>query len=140
MTQWGGRHGQALVALTLATYGTTCHLCMEAGATSADHLVPRVAGGDDSIENLRPAHRRCNSRRGARSIEWFRRRYAPHLLPGALPRVDNVAAFSTPAAGHPAPPRPLSFGPENGRSEPDRAEKSPIKPEVIGFFTDRISA
>lgn len=80
MPAWSGRYAQRLVALTLATYGRTCHLCLQPGATSADHIVPRSHGGSDDLANLRPSHRLCNSRRGDRSIEWFRARYCPDLL------------------------------------------------------------
>lgn len=44
-----------------------CHLCGQPGTAddpiTADHTVPRSQGGADSP--LRPAHRSCNSRRGA---------------------------------------------------------------------------
>jgi hypothetical protein len=53
----------------LATYGDVCMLRM-AGctrtATTKDHVVPYSMGGDDSIENFRPACRNCNSKRGNR--------------------------------------------------------------------------
>lgn len=72
--RWGGRESQRLVALTLATYGTMCHLCRQPGATTADHLVPRSRGGTDSLDNLRPAHLACNSARQDLPLsEWFRR-------------------------------------------------------------------
>ncbi len=32
---------------------------------TGDHIVPRIHGGQDVRENLRAAHRSCNSRRGA---------------------------------------------------------------------------
>lgn len=68
---WGGRHSMLLVRLTLATYGTRCHLCGTTGATTADHLVPRSKGGGDDLANLRPAHLSCNSARGAMDLgEW----------------------------------------------------------------------
>ncbi|MBF6085286.1 HNH endonuclease [Nocardia cyriacigeorgica] len=72
---WGGRRAQALVRLTLDTYGTRCHLCERPpAATTADHLVPRSRGGDDSISNLRPAHQRCNAMRQDMPLdEWFRK-------------------------------------------------------------------
>lgn len=69
---WGGRYAQQLTALCLATYGTRCHLCRQDGADSADHVIPRSKGGDDSIDNLRPAHQGCNSARGDMDLaEWF---------------------------------------------------------------------
>jgi hypothetical protein len=68
--QWGGRYAQRLVALTLRTKGTVCHLCGLPGADSADHDPPRsvlVAQGEanpDQLEYLWPAHfRPCNNTR-----------------------------------------------------------------------------
>ena len=36
-------------------------------ATEADHIVPIHAGGDNSLDNLTPACKTCNSRRGQRT-------------------------------------------------------------------------
>lgn len=72
MSEWGGRKAQQLTALCLATYGDICHLCDRPGADTADHLIARKRGGDDSIDNLRPAHQSCNSVRGDRSVSWAR--------------------------------------------------------------------
>ena len=44
---------------------TICALCGKAGANTADHIVPLMFGGDNSIDNLQPAHQSCNSRKGA---------------------------------------------------------------------------
>ena len=133
MTEWGGRRAQRLVELTLATYGTTCHLCLKPGATTADHIVPRVLGGDDSIDNLRPAHKLCNSQRGAHTIQWFRLRYAPHLVRSAT-RVNSVDFFRNDVTGHPAHACP--FSPDQNKSgEPDPLETTPIGAEV-----DRLTA
>ena len=75
MSGWGGRKAQTMRALTLATYGDTCHLCRRPGADTADHLVPRSRGGTDDLANLRPAHAGCNYSRGALSIEAWRERH-----------------------------------------------------------------
>ncbi|MCP2281076.1 HNH endonuclease [Nocardia amikacinitolerans] len=74
---WSGRRAQALRAATLATYGTLCHLCGRPGANTADHLIPHSQGGPDSLENLRPAHKSCNSARGDMPLAQWRasRRY-----------------------------------------------------------------
>jgi 5-methylcytosine-specific restriction endonuclease McrA len=46
-----------------------CHICGREGADTADHLVPRSAGGDSTdMGLLAAAHRACNSRRGVRNI------------------------------------------------------------------------
>jgi 5-methylcytosine-specific restriction endonuclease McrA len=79
---WGGRYAQQWTAATLATYGTTCHLCRQPGADSADHLTPRSKGGTDTLANLRPAHHGCNSLRGDLDLpSWF----AAHPVPRAEP-------------------------------------------------------
>lgn len=72
---WGGRGARALVGLVLEHYGPRCHLCqLPITATtgpdrpSADHLVPRSAGGTNDLANLRPAHLSCNMRRGAKPL------------------------------------------------------------------------
>lgn len=57
-----------MTALVLATYGTVCHLCLRGGATTRDHIIPKSKGGPDSVENCRPAHHRCNSRRQDRPL------------------------------------------------------------------------
>lgn len=72
---WSGSRATKLTGLVLNYYGTTCHLCGYPGATTADHLVPRSKGGDNSLDNMRPAHHLCNSRRGNKSLEqWHRER------------------------------------------------------------------
>ena len=72
---WSGRKVPRLVALTLQTRGTTCHICGLSGADSADHDPPRsvlIAAGmpdPDDPRYLWPAHRYpCNVRRKARAI------------------------------------------------------------------------
>ena len=67
---WGGRKVPRLRALVVATYGRTCHLCHQPilGTVSIDHVIPRSKGGTDDIRNLRPAHQRCNGKRGNRDI------------------------------------------------------------------------
>lgn len=73
MSYWGGTGAQHLTRLCLATWGGTCHLCGQPGATTADHVIPRNRGGLNAIENLRPAHQGCNSARGDMDLaEWFR--------------------------------------------------------------------
>lgn len=57
-----------LIAPIAERDGHCCHICQRLVATrdrSLDHLVPWSQGGSDEPFNLRLAHRRCNSRRGA---------------------------------------------------------------------------
>jgi len=46
-----------------------CWLCGEAGADTLDHIVPLSIDATlaESADNVAPAHRSCNSRRGNRS-------------------------------------------------------------------------
>lgn len=78
MRPWEGRYARRLVAITLHTYGTVCHLCRQDGARTADHLIPRSKGGSDDPANLRPAHQGCNSLRNNMDLaEWFARHPVP---------------------------------------------------------------
>jgi 5-methylcytosine-specific restriction endonuclease McrA len=45
-----------------------CVLCGKQGANSADHILPRIHGGNESVYNLVPAHLSCNSRRGKKDL------------------------------------------------------------------------
>lgn len=83
---WSGRYARRLTGETLARWGRECYLCKQPGATTADHLIPRSKGGNDSVEtNLRPAHHGCNVVRGDRDLaEWFAKhpvRRRPQLDP-----------------------------------------------------------
>lgn len=61
-----------------------CHICGEAidyslphldpRAFVIDHVVPLAKGGSDSLENVRAAHRGCNSKKRARVIAPIVRR------------------------------------------------------------------
>lgn len=75
VSRWGGRKAQGLTRLTVATYGTRCHLCGRDGATTADHVVPRSLGGTDELTNLRPAHSSCNYKRQDMPLHIWRERY-----------------------------------------------------------------
>ncbi len=68
MSKWGGAYAIRKRQQVLEVYGNVCWLCGQpiAGLPSADHVIPRSRGGSDDIENLRPCHGRCNSRRGNR--------------------------------------------------------------------------
>jgi 5-methylcytosine-specific restriction endonuclease McrA len=56
-------------------YNYTCWICGQLidlsldynhkSALTLDHVIPLARGGTDDLDNLRPAHRACNSKRGA---------------------------------------------------------------------------
>jgi len=51
-----GERLQRLRQKVFATYGDACWLCGGGGADTIDHLIPLSDGGDDHMDNLRPAH------------------------------------------------------------------------------------
>lgn len=59
--------------VTLSLSGL-CILCGRPGANSADHIIPRKHGGDNSLWNLGPAHRNCNYSRGSKPLTEFQMR------------------------------------------------------------------
>ena len=64
-----GHRYRMLRLLVIAEEAGICHLCGKPGANTVDHLVPVIHGGQDTRENLRAAHGRCNYRRGARPLK-----------------------------------------------------------------------
>jgi hypothetical protein len=79
----------------VALYGRSCWLCgnaiSECSIISIDHVRPLSKGGSSKIHNLRPAHERCNRKRGNGGI--------PELLltadmilqsPGSKPPVETT--------------------------------------------------
>jgi 5-methylcytosine-specific restriction endonuclease McrA len=64
------RPGQkdALRNKIIALYGRSCWLCgraiAEGAVVSIDHVRPLSEDGSNKIHNLRPAHERCNRKRG----------------------------------------------------------------------------
>lgn len=82
MSGWNGRKIARLTALVFAEHGRVCHLCGMPGADSIDHIIPRALGGTDELDNLMPAHARCNSSRGAMPLDAWRAR---HPLPRRAP-------------------------------------------------------
>lgn len=56
-------------------YGGLCCYCRQpAKPLTRDHVIPRVHGGTDDIDNLVPACRSCNSRKGAQNVyAWVAR-------------------------------------------------------------------
>lgn len=69
-----GRRRRKKLKRVLERDGRVCWLCGNRidkkapagspGALSVDHVVPLNRGGSNAVENLRVAHRSCNTRRG----------------------------------------------------------------------------
>ncbi len=60
----------------LSTYGEKCHICKEPIELSLprthsqglhlDHVIPLARGGEHSLANVKPAHAKCNLKKGSR--------------------------------------------------------------------------
>lgn len=84
-----GRTLARLRTVLVAMYGSDCWLCglpinltiawPHPSSFSVDHVIPRSKGGTDALDNLRPSHLGCNSRRGNRNRIRSTRR--PHVHP-----------------------------------------------------------
>lgn len=74
MSRWAGNYSVAKRKQVLAVKGNICWLCHQpiVGLPSADHIIPRSRGGSDDIENLAPAHLKCNVKRGNRMVRPMR--------------------------------------------------------------------
>lgn len=77
--RFGGKHEFYTVAQVLEAYGNDCHLCglpidLKAPRHCAkpgyemglhvDHVIRLADGGNDTLDNVRPAHAICNQRKG----------------------------------------------------------------------------
>lgn len=50
-----------------------CCYCGQPGPSTVDHYIPLARGGTHTLDNLRPACRSCNSRKGAKlPSEWIK--------------------------------------------------------------------
>lgn len=70
----GGSSNSRLTHKVLETYGAICWLKLpgcKTLATTKDHLIPVSHGGDDSLENLRPACKPCNSKRQNKALAGY---------------------------------------------------------------------
>lgn len=67
----GGRRNSAMTRHVIEQYGAECYLHLPGCtyvATTRDHVIPLAAGGEDSLDNCRPACRNCNSRRQDKAV------------------------------------------------------------------------
>lgn len=54
-----------------------CWICGRPGANTADHVISVSRGGSNALENLRPAHFKCNQDRGRDLGNQTKRRRQP---------------------------------------------------------------
>jgi 5-methylcytosine-specific restriction endonuclease McrA len=86
--------------------GGLCHLCHrrvawknyglhgKRGGWEFDHSVARANGGTDRVNNLRPAHTKCNRERQDLTVRAYRERHGVRGLPPSLEQARAAAAWS----------------------------------------------
>lgn len=96
----GGRASQRMTQLVLETYGRQCWLrlpgCIGV-ATTKDHVIPHAHGGEDTLENYRPACRPCNSKRQDRVRTGYGASVVVVTGPPAAGKSTYVADHAKPA-------------------------------------------
>ncbi|WP_349866839.1 HNH endonuclease [Leifsonia sp. WHRI 6310E] len=88
-----------MTALVLETYGRECWLKLpgcKRVATTKDHVVPFSHGGEDVLENYRPACRSCNSKRQNRVRPGYGASVVVVIGPPASGKSTYVAAHCKP--------------------------------------------
>lgn len=66
----GGTYTQAEWEALCKQYDYLCLCCKEQNPLTVDHVIPISKGGSNSIDNLQPLCRGCNSRKGTRVIDY----------------------------------------------------------------------
>ena len=80
----------------------TCRYCQQ-DATTVDHVIPIVKGGDPiDMNNMVAACRSCNSSKGSRSEGLFlQRQSTPPVFPGNISPTRSVVHEDTPFTARP---------------------------------------
>jgi phage terminase large subunit-like protein len=111
-----------------------CHWCHKKTADTADHLIEVDRGGDNSLSNLVPACRECNSRRG-NQYKNARDRQRIH---------DRAEATRTPINSEkvfyddqPLPPSPSFFFSPNSDDQPELALTGHDHPRLATISPDQ---
>lgn len=99
----------------LRYYGNCCLACRVRETydepLARDHIIPRSKGGLDSIHNIQPLCRSCNSRKGTTTVD-YRAGYQQFLLEANTPSEAWLQAkLLQPENGLPVPTRP-HFNPD----------------------------
>ena len=85
--------------------GRVCQLCgTDEGEMHIDHIIPRKAGGDHSLDNLRVLCKSCNLRKGALNEGVFLARTAtPPVFSSCLSLTQSETMLDSPFKIRPKP-------------------------------------
>ncbi len=82
----------------------TCTYCGAPGANHCDHIVAKVDGGGDEMENLTTSCAACNQRKGRQSVAFFLgSTSAPTVPPDTLSPSTTSPRLAGPFEGQPRP-------------------------------------
>ncbi|CAB4222043.1 HNHc domain containing protein [uncultured Caudovirales phage] len=82
----------------------TCQYCGTVGATHCDHVIPKVDGGSDEMDNLVASCARCNQLKGSKSVGVFLgRRSAPLVFSDHLSPTTVSVSLPGPFEGQSGP-------------------------------------
>lgn len=66
----GGKHTEVEWLALCQLYNGCCLACKRKAKLTKDHIIPVVNGGTDAIDNIQPLCKRCNSRKGTKTIDY----------------------------------------------------------------------
>lgn len=66
----GGHHTRAEWLALCRQFSGQCLCCRRVQPLTKDHVIPVSAGGSDSISNIQPLCRTCNSQKGTRTVDY----------------------------------------------------------------------
>lgn len=66
----GGSYTEAEWLALCERFGNVCLACLKPAKLTVDHIVPVSKGGANSIDNIQPLCRPCNSRKRDRAIDY----------------------------------------------------------------------
>jgi hypothetical protein len=88
----------------LARDNRVCQYCGAEDANHVDHVVPKVAGGGDELDNLLTSCKKCNLLKGRKSLAFFLgSTSAPTVSPDYLSPVTVSSSLPGPFDGQPRP-------------------------------------
>lgn len=105
-----------------------CHWCKKALATEADHLVPYDVEPDDSLTNLVPACKPCNSKRGAMYVNRKRQAQTQRRNTATTQSERTRELFFVDTSITPSPSHLVS-----GRTQKVVAGSEPVRSAVKGL-------
>jgi len=146
-----GRHTQAEWDALRWACGNRCVCCgisendLEGGALTKDHIVPIYQGGDDSIHNIQPSCRNCNSRKGSDTTD-YRETAAPGWEERLAERLANACQNGSQTPGpsqsqsHNTIPTSSGVGTSHGVGAVDNSAPPPLSADAIGDLLVKLEA